>query len=60
MIQELLRCPIDYGIYIHIYTFKDHVTSDPDMLLKLKLDPLRWNQGLKISMILSLYNAVQV
>ena len=49
-----------YEIYIHLCALKDHVTSDPDMLLKLKLDPLRWNQGLKISMILSLYNAVQV
>jgi len=30
------------------------------MLLKLKVDPLRWNEGMKISMIVSLYNAVQV
>jgi len=38
----------------------DHVTSDPDMLLKLKVDPLRWNEGMKISMILSLHNAIQL
>lgn len=38
----------------------ENITSDPDMLSKLKLDPFRWNQGIKISMILSLYNAVQL
>ena len=46
---------LDYSTY-----FQDHVTSDSDMLLKLKVDPLRWNEGMKISMIVSLYNAVQV
>ena len=38
----------------------EQVSSDTTMLSKLKNDPLRWNHGIKVSMLCAFSSALQV